>query len=178
MLSRTFRAGLFAAGLMLSLSQFLGGVSAQDKTAEKPSAGKQGAKRAGWGVQCGDAGQGLSCKAFQTVSMRKSGQRLLMVSVSANKKDQKSASLLLHLPHGLFLPAGVSIKVDEGKPRVLAVQTCDAKGCYAGAALKAGEVAAMKSGKILGVGFQNLKKKTLNIGMPLNGFSEAYAKLE
>ena len=148
------------------------GTAAQDaKSTEKSQPGPS------WAVQCGNAGKEFACTAYQTIAVRKSGQRLLMVSVT-RPEGGKGPAMLIHLPHGLFLPAGVSLKVGEGKPKALVVQTCDAKGCYAGAALDKDQVSAMHSGKDLTVGFQNLEKKPLSIAMPLAGFAAAYAKLK
>ena len=47
----------------------------------------------------------------------------------------QNAAILLRLPLGLFNPAGVTMGIDEAAPEALQIQTCDAEGCYAGAAL-------------------------------------------
>lgn len=148
------------------------GVAAEDAKqteAQKP--------QPSWAVQCGNAGKELACKAYQAVSVRKTGQRLLMLSVTRPGGGEETA-MLIQLPHGLFLPAGVTLTIDEGKPKTIVVQTCDAKGCYAGDALGKDEVNAMQTGKALTVGFQNLEKKALNIALPLAGFKAAYDKLK
>jgi len=170
-----FRIGRFAiSAVSIAVCSFfaVGGAAAQDAKNAKPTQPKNS-----WAVQCGNAGKELACKAYQSIALRKTGQRLLMVSVT-RPKGGKGPAMLIHLPHGLFLPAGVSLAIDKGKPKTLVVQTCDAKGCYAGAALDKGQAAAMQSGKALTIGFQNLKKKPLNIAMPLAGFAAAYAKLK
>ena len=86
--------------------------------------------------------------------------------------------MLVQLPHGLYLPAGIVVKTDKGKPLNLVVQTCDARGCYAGGAIKAADLDAWFDGKILAIAFQNLAKKTINVQMPLKGFDDAFAKLK
>ncbi len=85
--------------------------------------------------------------------------------------------MLIHLPHGLFNPAGVTLGVDDQKPEKLQIQTCDAKGCYAGAPITADRLAAMSKGKTLNVVFQDLKKKKITVPVPLKGFDVAYKKL-
>ena len=145
--------------------------------AKKEPKGKPAKPRSGWIVQCSDGGEGLVCKAIQAITMRRTGQRLLTVSVQRNK-DGKGAAALYHLPHGIFLPAGVDIIIDKAKPKKLVIQTCDRKGCYSGAQLTAAEVGQMSKAKILSIAFKNLAKKTITLNMPLGGFGQAYAKLK
>jgi invasion protein IalB len=57
--------------------------------------------------------------------------------------------MLVQLPLGLFLPVGAKLQVDEGKPLDLQVQTCEAQGCFAGSAMDAELLAAIKAGKQL-----------------------------
>ena len=60
--------------------------------------------------------------------------RTLLGSTSVSKPTGgKNAAMLLHLPHGLFNPAGVTMSVDAAKPEAFAIRACDAKGCRAGA---------------------------------------------
>ena len=98
------------------------------------------------------------------------------------RKKQKTIkdnglSILITLPHGLYLPAGVTTQVDKNKAEALAVQTCDDKGCYAGAALQQALLENMKKGEALVVGFQDLKKQSITLSLPLRGFADAYQKM-
>jgi invasion protein IalB len=130
----------------------------------------------GWTVNCVNSGKGLDCKAAQTIVLAKTRQLLLSASVNKPAGDE-SAALLLRLPHGLFNPAGVTVAVDDGKPEMLEIQTCDAKGCYAGQAIPPGKLAEMSKGRKLLVSFQNLKKQKITVPLPLKGFAQAYSKL-
>ncbi len=159
----------FLAAAMLSLSTAVP-ANAQEEKNETPP-------QPGWAVTCENAGSGLQCRALQTIAMRQTGQRLISVSVRRNQNDD-SAAMLLHLPHGLFLPAGLEVKVDNGKARELPVQTCDAHGCYAGMGASKTEIGAMQKGTTLAVSFQNLEKKTTTVTVPLAGFTPAYKKLQ
>lgn len=157
---------------------------AQKKAApaqKKAKSGKAAPKEAantgpGWAVRCDNAGQGLACKAMQTIVLAQTRQLLLSVSVSKPGKD-KTAPVLLQLPHGLFNPAGVSLSIDDAKAEKLPIQTCDAKGCYAGTALSSKKIAAMTKGGKLSVVFQDLKKQNITVPVPLKGFAEAFKKL-
>jgi len=71
-------------------------------------------------VDCTDGGQGLTCKAVQTIVPANTRQLLLSVSVSKPEAD-KNAEILLRLPLGLFNPAGVTMGVDEAAPEALQI---------------------------------------------------------
>ena len=79
--------------------------------------------------------------------------------------------------HGLFLAAGTTIQIDQGKLESLQVQTSDDKGCYAGAPVTKDMLAILQKAEKLIVTFQDLKKQTITVPMPLAGFAEAYQKL-
>lgn len=104
--------------------------------------------------------------------------RQLLLAVSVNKPGGgKDGAMLIQLPHGLFNPAGITLAVDEQKAETLEIQTCDPKGCYAGAPITPERLAAMTKGTKLNVVFQDLKKQKITVPVPLKGFEEAYKKL-
>jgi invasion protein IalB len=146
--------------------------------AASQSAEKQAAQKPAqpWSVNCANTGQGLACKALQSIVLANTRQLLLSVSVSKSAND-KTAAMLLHLPHGLFNPAGVTIAIDEEAPESLVIQTCDAKGCYAGNPLTPETLQLMTKGTKLNVVFQDLKKQKITVPVPLKGFEDAYKKL-
>jgi invasion protein IalB len=129
-----------------------------------------------WSVDCADTGQGLACKAVQTIVLAETRQLLLSVAVSKPEGD-KGAAMLLHLPLGLFNPAGATMGIDDAAPEALQIQTCDNQGCYAGAALTPDKLAAMSKGTKLNVTFQDLKKQKIVVPVPLKGFEAAFKKL-
>ena len=71
----------------------------------------------------------------------------------------------------------MTVAIDDGKPETLQIQTCDAKGCYAGAPLTQEKLGAMSKGQKLNVVFQDLKKQKITVPVPLKGFEDAYKKL-
>jgi invasion protein IalB len=175
---------LFLACVAVTFVAFLAVTSAQEKKDKAaPAAPQQRApaqqapqKAPGWSVRCTNPGQGLTCKATQTIVLGKRRKRLLSISVS-KPTEGKNAAMLLKLPHGLFNPAGVAMGIDGAKPETLVIQTCDAKGCYAGAPITPDKLTAMSKGSKLNVTFQNLKKQKIVVPVPLKGFAEAYKKL-
>ncbi len=180
--ARTLRVMPDRAGLViLMLLAGIVGTSAQTTVekpgaAPKPAAAEHQATPAGWAVNCADGGQGLVCKASQSIVLTGTRQLLLSVSVSKPAADT-FAPMLVQLPHGLFLPAGMTFSVDDAPPEKLEIQTCDAQGCYAGVGLAPDKIAAMGKGTNLNVTFNDLKKQKIVVPVPLKGFEAAFKKL-
>ncbi|MGL5164342.1 MAG: invasion associated locus B family protein [Afipia sp.] len=106
----------------------------------------------------------------------KTGQLVASVNVKL-PPDTRQPVLMIQLPVGLFLPAGVNFQIDEGKSQALVLQTCDLKGCYAATTVSPELLGSMKSGKRLSVVFQNLNKENVNFAFVLSGFAEGYDKI-
>ena len=141
-----------------------------------PAPSKEASPKAdAWLMRCDNAGKEFECSLSQTILLQKTGQRLLSVVVRKPPKGEGTA-LMLHLPYGLHFPSGITVRVDAGKVETLQVQTCDEKGCYAGAPIAADRLSAMQSGEKLVVGFKDLKQQSINVPVPLAGFAEAYKK--
>ena len=132
----------------------------------------------GWTVQCGNAtAAGMSCRATQAIMVANTRQLVVLVAVTKAVEPATGYAITLQLPHGLFLPAGASIEVTPDPLQPAIIETCDPKGCYATLPLPETTVAAMQAGKLMTVAFQNLKKQTIKVQLPLEGFSEAIKKL-
>ncbi|MGI9415457.1 MAG: invasion associated locus B family protein [Hyphomicrobiales bacterium] len=146
---------------------------AQDTTRTTSVAKNKG----GWSLDCADQGSGADCQVSQTMTVKETGQRILMVVV---KKDRQSGSphVLLALPHKIFLPAGIILQVDSQLPKELDIETCDERACYASAQLAQGFVTTMQSGAAMHVTFQNLLRKPVTFSVPLTGFQPAYTGLK
>jgi invasion protein IalB len=129
-----------------------------------------------WQVNCASVANNMACEAQQTLTIQKTGQLLLKVSIRM-PKNSKMGAMMLHLPHGLFLPDGVTLTVDGKSPKKEAVQTCDPKGCYVGLPLDAELLKQLQSGKTFSIAFKNLQKQDIKVPVSLSGFKEAYSKL-
>ncbi|MBC2857767.1 invasion associated locus B family protein [Stappia sp. 28M-7] len=169
-LSSARRAAL--AGLFVTAS--LGSATAQD-AAPKPA---EGAAAPNWIVQCSEATDKAPkrCRALQNIVMQEGGQRLLTVVVEP-REGAPNHALVLALPHGVFLPAGTQIRVDEGEPVPMAIQTSDANGAYAGTAISDELLASLKKGQRLIVAFKTAQQQDLAIPVTLIGFTSAYGQL-
>jgi invasion protein IalB len=132
----------------------------------------------GWAARCGSASRDapLECAIEQSAVLPKTGQLVILVNIRV-PADTHTPSALIQLPLGLNLPGGAKLQVDDGKAVDLQIQTCEARGCYAGTAIAPELLAAMKSGKQLKISFQNLNKETLTVPLPLTDFAAAYEKI-
>jgi invasion protein IalB len=133
----------------------------------------------GWVARCGSASRDapLECAIEQNAVLPKTGQLVIAVNIRV-PADTHTPSALIQLPLGLNLPGGAKLQVDDGKATDLQIQTCEARGCYAGTAIAPDLLAAMKAGKQLKISFQNLNKETLTIPLPLTDFAAAYDKIK
>jgi invasion protein IalB len=133
----------------------------------------------GWVARCGSASRDapLECAIEQSAVLPRTGQLVIAVNIRV-PADTHTPSALIQLPLGLNLPAGAKLQVDDGKTTDLQIQTCEARGCYAGTAIAPELLAAMKSGKQLKISFQNLNKEALTVPLPLADFAAAYDKIK
>jgi invasion protein IalB len=133
----------------------------------------------GWTARCGSASRDvpLECAIEQSAVLPRTGQLVILVNIRV-PADTRTPSALIQLPLGLNLPGGAKLQVDDGAAADLQIQTCEARGCYAGTAISPELLAAMKTGRQLKVSFQNLSKETLTVPLPLADFAAAYEKIK
>jgi invasion protein IalB len=133
----------------------------------------------GWVARCGSASRDapLECAIEQNAVLPRTGQLVIAVNIRV-PADTHTPSALIQLPLGLNIPNGAKLQVDDGKTTDLQIQTCEARGCYAGTTIAPELLAAMKSGKQLKISFQNLAKETLTVPLPLADFAAAYDKIK
>jgi invasion protein IalB len=133
----------------------------------------------GWTARCGSASRDapLECAIEQSAVLPRTGQLVILVNIRV-PADTHTPSALVQLPLGLNLPGGAKLQVDDGMAADMQIQTCEARGCYAGTTIAPDLLAAMKSGKQLKISFQNLNKETLTVPLPLADFAAAYDKIK
>ena len=134
---------------------------------------------AAWRSHCNSASRQTvpECMVEQTAILGKTGQMLASVSVRVPPSGSQPV-MMVQVPVGLFLPAGINVRIDEQPPLQLVIQTCDLKGCYAGSPVSADMLKAMKAGKQIGVEFQNLSKQAITVPLTLTQFAEAYRSIQ
>jgi invasion protein IalB len=133
----------------------------------------------GWAARCGSASRDapLECAIEQSAVLPRTGQLVILVNIRV-PADTHTPSAMIQLPLGLNLPGGAKLQVDDGAATDMQIQTCEARGCYAGTTIAPDLLAAMKSGKQLKISFQNLNKETLTVPLPLADFAAAYDKIK
>jgi invasion protein IalB len=143
------------------------------------NSGAANAPPPGWIARCASASRDapLECAIEQNAVLPRTGQLVIAVNIRV-PADTHTPSALIQLPLGLNIPNGAKLQVDDGKVADLQIQTCEARGCYAGTAIAPDLLAAMQSGKQLKVSFQNLNKETLTVPLPLADFAAAYEKIK
>ena len=179
-------SGFFCLALVVIINQ--AAVSAevkkvQVKTTPLPASSLPSAKAAKsakpqWAISCSSIGPSakLRCKMTQQVFLKKTRQRILAVTISKPAKKGEKAAMLFSLPHGLYLPNGIQLRIDESPPRTYPIQASNADGVYAAAMIDNQLLANLKSGSRLVVSLVTSNKKTLNIPVELTGFMAAYER--
>jgi len=131
-----------------------------------------------WRVNCTDAENDTNAACQMSRSMVLADKKTLLLRLTVNLfSSSPNPSFLLQLPHGIYLPEGVSLSIDELAPRIETVQACDSAGCYVGLGADRAYLTALRGGTILNVSFQNISRNTVMISFPLEGFTNAYAKM-
>lgn len=145
----------------------------------KAQPAKAKAPAAEWATRCVGASRGkdLDCSIEQRAVVTETGQLLTALTIRIPPETRKPV-MMLQVPVGLFLPAGISVAVDDTSFDKLQLQTCDLTGCFAGSEVPAKLLDALKGGKTLKISFQNIAKKDIAVPIPLTGFKDAYARIE
>jgi invasion protein IalB len=132
-----------------------------------------------WVSHCASEGRqgALDCLVEQTAFLSKTGQLVTAVVIRVPAETRQPV-MNIQVPVGLFIPAGIGLRIDDAKPVSLTLQTCDLKGCYAAAPVSPEMLAALKAGKELTITFQNLGKEAITVPLQLTGFAAAYQRIQ
>jgi len=142
-----------------------------------PAPQQQTEQGSNWRVECGNDGKVLDCRAVFQVTQRESNQLIAAVAIRV-PPDTKKPVILIQMPLGIQVTEPVTVQVDAAAPEKFGVQTCTQQGCFVGAPMSDGLLAAMRTGKELKVAFANLNKQTVTVNMGLLGFGLAYDKIK
>jgi len=130
-----------------------------------------------WAVNCAGEGQAKRCTILQNLVAQQGDVQQRLLTVLVQPDGNGGETLLLALPHGLFLPAGAQIQIDGGEPQKLVIQTSDQNGSYAGIALTPELLAALRKGNELKVSFLSALQQAAAVPVTLIGFSAAYDRM-
>ncbi len=161
-------------GLITALVFILGTMPLQAAEAEKSKSFKD------WGYKC-EKPQGADkeiCFIFQRISSKENDKRIADATIAYLPKIEKPV-MVITLPLGVFLPAGIQIKVDEAEESARApfIQ-CIQDGCQTRLQMDDKMITKMKGGKKLIVAFLTPQQKQLAFPISLNGFTAAIGSLK
>lgn len=131
-----------------------------------------------WVINCTTQNTGgvLVCVMSQVLIAKNTNQRVLAAEIF---KDAKSGGYMLRLslPHGLNLPEGVQMWIDEGARSKYVIGTADQNGSYAVLPLSTDLLAALKRGTILNVAVKANSGDEIILQLSLSGFTAAIEKV-
>lgn len=118
------------------------------------------------------------CVVVQTVFEQESQQNI-MSFVVAFPPQQKQGRIVVVLPLGADLRAGIDLKVDDGAPSHLDFGVCLRDGCQAALTLDDAMLSSFKRGSKGEVTFRYLpRQKTVKVPLSLSGFTAAAESLQ
>lgn len=131
-----------------------------------------------WTVRCAEQEQGGRCVMSQLLKNRENDEPILLMEVGyLGEGDQPMAQFTV--PHGVFLPAGVQLRVDDAEEAGRVPYTvCDKIGCKAIAKLDDKVLAAMKAGNRLVTTLTSPSGDTATMSVSLAGFTAAINALK
>jgi invasion protein IalB len=130
-----------------------------------------------WTVRCGrQKEQGPQVCGMQQQTTDKEGRTVMAVAVGTVPGDSK-LGLLIILPLGVLLPAGVTLQVDGGAEVPLQVAWCERQGCRIEMLLEPDLLSRLKAGREAKVIFEAVdpegQRRRLGYPISLLGFSSA-----
>lgn len=167
-----FKVNAVAAAALMAASAL---ASAQETGSKLPGgASSLQENYEAWNLVC----QGVP-RTVCTISQQQTqqnGQRVLAVELQLDDNETFAGTLVL--PFGLLFEAGVTLQVDEAKPRdPIGFLTCLPAGCLARLSLDAEMLTGLRSGTALKIKVQNTDRKDVNLSVPLNGLAAALDRL-
>lgn len=157
---------------MIATAAFLAGLAASAQAQHSNVA----ATGSGWQVECTSNRKALDCRAFAEVVQRDNKKVIISLTVRYPAETKKPV-MMIQVPLGILVSEAIAVSVDNNQPQNTPVQTCTQAGCFAGSAMPASLIAAMRNGKELKIVFENVNKQPVTVTMPLAGFALAYDKI-
>jgi invasion protein IalB len=113
----------------------------------------------------------------QTAVLKQTGQVVTKVVLRVPAQT-RAPVMMIQVPIGLYLPAGITVQIDAKKPQQFPVQTCDMSGCFAGTQVAKELLDELTSGSQLSVIFQNASQEKITVPMALSNFGDAYNRIK
>jgi invasion protein IalB len=130
-----------------------------------------------WMVNCTNVAGGFDCRASQTLVNKNTGKAVVTLVVRTTPGTKKPV-MLVQVPLGIYLPAGIGLQIGRDAMKTLQLQSCNLEGCLTEYSLADAEIAAMQRNADLTVSMKDLKQIPVSLKVPGLGFAAAYAKMK
>lgn len=153
-------------------------VLAQQNTANTPQTQNIETGDTGWQVICRNTTQDrtkMICSVLQeTFSVK---DRVKLISIEFVKTD-KGQAIVVSVPQGVNLRTGIDMSIDGANKFNVAYSHCLNTQCIATADLSAAQIAGLKKGKQIEIGFADIQGSHVNSQIKLDGFVQAINKAD
>jgi invasion protein IalB len=129
-----------------------------------------------WAVNCSNRQGAFACEMVQQIVDARSRAVLLMMSIN-KPREAGPPAILFRTVHGVYLPAGLSVQVDQRAPIRIDFQKSDGAGVYAALPLPPDLVADLKKARELVLETAMSKEQKLIFKAPMTGFSGAFDRV-
>lgn len=130
----------------------------------------------GWDVRCFPGATAAPCDIWEAIAFKKGGQ--LAVSVSMVYVPSQDRHLMQFIvPLGVDFAQGAKLVAGTYTSQMLPYHHCDRIGCYFGIGNANALLDALKTTDSLKVRVVQYRGKSIDLGVPLKGFSEAHAMM-
>ncbi|WP_454918249.1 invasion associated locus B family protein [Xanthobacter sediminis] len=170
------RSASRVAGVLGLLSLAVAPAAAQPKPAAPAAPSQPGATTAtyqDWVLRCVTSEDNArTCEVAQNLQVQGQG---MVASIAVGRADPKGpVSLVIQVPQGVWLPAGVQMQVDDkAKPIRLEYRRC-LQGCFAEATLDAAALQLLRSATEPGsFTFENGARRAMTLPVSFKGFVSA-----
>jgi invasion protein IalB len=128
-----------------------------------------------WGLNCAGTLKGLDCLAVQQVPIARRARVIVVVRMPP---DTDKPVMVLRVPAGIHLPAGLKLQFGQNPAKQVPLRTCEGASCRADYAVTDAEIASMIQGQPILISLEDGKRRPLSVDVPSTGFAAAYAKMK
>jgi invasion protein IalB len=172
-----------ALALLVAAMAGLGGTGAAAQEGRTPAqkSPRDGQEIKDWTLRCGFVGEGQSeaCEMFQ--QRLNDAQDTVMLTVVGKVPGGADPGMLIVVPLGVILPAGLRLKIDDGAEIDVPFQRCEPQGCLAELLLEGDLTDRLEAGRQATVTFDVIdrsgKRQRVPVPLSLFGFTAALAEV-
>lgn len=135
------------------------------------------AEQVAWAWRCTNQTQNKAgCEMSQTIVDR-NGRVQALITVS-KASDGATSVMVFRIPHGAYLPSGLSVVIDDAPPLALPFQKSDPQGVYAALPMSDKVLSDLRKARQFKLVVQINKGEDLPIAGSLAGFGAVYDRIQ